>query len=177
MYGSLLSLSLSLYTWPSKRSLSCLPVKIVKALLRWTRMVEVRGSNPVQIQIFQLKSNKNFYLILLCLQICLYCTLSILDELYKILSFSSRTLSTFPFSSLLDPNICLRILYSNALSLRSSFNAIDHISQSWNMYICMYVYTYMYLCKYIRICRFTKWKNEFKSTKVDFHHSVDQILT
>ena len=33
-----------------------------------------------------------------------------------------------PFSSLLGPNICLKFLLSNTLSLDSSFNVRDHVS-------------------------------------------------
>ena len=37
-----------------------------------------------------------------------------------------------PFSSLLDPNIRLRILFSNTLSLDSSLNVRDHVSQPYS---------------------------------------------
>jgi len=37
-----------------------------------------------------------------------------------------------PFSSLLGPNILLRILFSNTLSLDSSLNVIDHVSHPYS---------------------------------------------
>ena len=37
--------------------------------------------------------------------------------------------STLPFSSLLGPNIRIRILFSNTLTLNSSLNVRDHVSQ------------------------------------------------
>jgi len=40
--------------------------------------------------------------------------------------------SPLPFSSHLDPNIRLRILFSNTLSLLSSLNVRDHSSQSYS---------------------------------------------
>ena len=40
--------------------------------------------------------------------------------------------SPLPFSSLLGPNIRLRILFSNTLSLRSSLNVRDHVSQPYS---------------------------------------------
>ena len=56
-------------------------------------------------------------------------TLTILGELYKPWSSSLWTLLHSPFSSLLGPNIRLRILFSNTLSLDSSLNVRDHVSQ------------------------------------------------
>ena len=57
--------------------------------------------------------------------------LSILGEGYKL--WSSLLWSLFPssFSSLLGPNISLRILLSNTLSLHSSLNGRDHVSQPY----------------------------------------------
>ena len=40
--------------------------------------------------------------------------------------------SSLPFSSILDPNICLRILFSNTLSLDSSLNVRDYVSQPYS---------------------------------------------
>ena len=45
---------------------------------------------------------------------------------------SLRSLLHTPFSSLLGPNICLRILFSNTLSLHSSLNVRDHVSQPYS---------------------------------------------
>ena len=59
-------------------------------------------------------------------------TLTIFGEQYKQRSSSLWSLLHSPFSSLLGPNICLRILFSNILSLRSSLNVRDHASQSYN---------------------------------------------
>ena len=56
-------------------------------------------------------------------------TLSILGERYKQLSSSLWSLLQSLFSSLLGPNIRLRALFSNTLSLRSSLNVRDHASQ------------------------------------------------
>ena len=37
-----------------------------------------------------------------------------------------------PYAFLLDPNIRIRILFSNALSLHSSLNVRDHVSQPYS---------------------------------------------
>ena len=52
-------------------------------------------------------------------------TLTILGERYKLWSSSLCSLLHSPFSSLLGPNIRLRILFSNTLSLHSSFYVRD----------------------------------------------------
>ena len=54
--------------------------------------------------------------------------LSILGERYKLWSSSLWSLLHSPFSSLLGPNIHLRILFSNTLSLHSSLNVGYHVS-------------------------------------------------
>ena len=41
-------------------------------------------------------------------------------------------LSPLPFSSLMDPNNRLRILFSKTLSLHSSLNVGDHVSQPYS---------------------------------------------
>ena len=58
-------------------------------------------------------------------------TLTILGERYKLWSSSLGILLHSPFSSLLGPNIRLRILFSNTLSLYSSFNVRDCVSQPY----------------------------------------------
>ena len=59
-------------------------------------------------------------------------TLTILHERYKLWSSSMRNLLHFPLSSLLSPNICFRILFTNTLSLHSSLNVRDHVSQLYS---------------------------------------------
>ena len=59
-------------------------------------------------------------------------TLTILGERYKLWSSSLRNLLHSPFSSLLLPNIRLRILFSNTLILHSSLNVRDHVSQPYS---------------------------------------------
>ena len=58
--------------------------------------------------------------------------LTILGERYKIWSSSFWTLFHSPFESLLCPNIRLRILFSNNLSLSFALNIRDHASQPYN---------------------------------------------
>ena len=51
-----------------------------------------------------------------------------------------------PLSSLLGPNIRLRILFSNTLSLDSSLNVRDHVSQPYittGNIIVLYFYEYL----------------------------------
>jgi hypothetical protein len=57
--------------------------------------------------------------------------ITLLGERYKLWSSSLWSLLHFPFSSLLSPNIRLRILFSNTLSLQSSLNVRDHASHQW----------------------------------------------
>ena len=59
-------------------------------------------------------------------------TLLILGERYKLWSSSLWSLLHSPFLSLLGPNIRLRILFSNTLSLDSSLNVRDHVSQPYS---------------------------------------------
>ena len=59
-------------------------------------------------------------------------TLTILSERYKLWSSSFWSLLHSPFSSLLGPNIRLRILFSNTLSLQSYLNLRDHVSQPYS---------------------------------------------
>ena len=55
-------------------------------------------------------------------------TLTILGERYNLWSSSLWSLLHSPFSSLLGPNIRLRILFSKTLSLDSSLNLRDHVT-------------------------------------------------
>ena len=59
-------------------------------------------------------------------------TTRILGEWYKLWSSSLWRLLHSPFSSFLGPNICLGILFSNTLSLNSSLNVSDHVSQPYS---------------------------------------------
>ena len=59
-------------------------------------------------------------------------TLPILGERYKLWNSPLGSLLHSPFSSLLGPNICIRILFSNTLSLHSSLNVRDHVSQPYS---------------------------------------------
>ena len=58
--------------------------------------------------------------------------LTISGERYKLWSSSLWSLFHSPFSSLLGPNIRLRILFSNTLSQNSSLNVRDHVSQPYS---------------------------------------------
>ena len=60
-------------------------------------------------------------------------TLTILGERYKLLSSSLWSLLHSPFTSILDPNIRLKILYSNTVSLRSPLNVSDHVALFTNL--------------------------------------------
>ena len=56
-------------------------------------------------------------------------TLTILDERCKLWSSSLKSLLHSPFSSFLGANARLRILFLNSLSLHSTLNVRDHVSQ------------------------------------------------
>jgi hypothetical protein len=90
--------------------LAGLPVKILKACLRSS----ILATWPVHLSLLDL------------------ITLTILGERYKQWSYSLWSLLHFPFSSLLDPNIHLRILLSNTFCLRFSLNVRDHASQPYS---------------------------------------------
>jgi hypothetical protein len=55
-----------------------------------------------------------------------------LGERYKLWSSSLWRLYYFSFASLLSPNIFLRILFWNTLSLHSFLNVRDHVSQPYS---------------------------------------------
>ena len=95
---------------PPQRSLSCsLPVKILKALLPSSILVTC----PAHLNLLDL------------------ITRTILDERYKLWSSSLWSRLHSPFASLMGQNIRLKILFSNTLSLRSSLNIRDHVSQPY----------------------------------------------
>ena len=80
--------------------------------------------------------------------------------MYKLWSSSLWSLLHTPFSSLLGPNIHLRILFSNILSLDSSLNVRDHVSQSYSTTGNDYNFIYRYLkvqvqYKHFRECRYS----------------------
>ena len=56
--------------------------------------------------------------------------LTIVSLRYKLRSSSLWSLFQSQFSCLLSPNICLRILFSNTLVLKSSISIRHHVSQS-----------------------------------------------
>ena len=87
-----------------------LPVKILKAVLPFS----ILTASPVHINLL--------YPI----------TVIILSERYKLWISSFWSLLYSPLSFLLDPNIRLRILFSNTLSLHSSLNVRDHVSQPYS---------------------------------------------
>ena len=67
-------------------------------------------------------------------------TLTMLGERYKPWSSSSWSLLHSPFALILGPNIRLWILFSNTLSLFSSYNVRDLVSQSyWQRYCFIYI--------------------------------------
>ena len=59
-------------------------------------------------------------------------TLTILGERYKLWSTSLWSFLHSPLPSLLGPNIRLRILFSNTLSLHSCLNVRDYVTQPYN---------------------------------------------
>ena len=89
---------------PPQRSFPLgLPVKILKALLPSS----IVATCPAHLNLLDL------------------ITLTILGERYKLRSFSLWSLVHFPFSSLLGPNIRLRILFSQ-------LNKIQHYEKIWS---------------------------------------------
>ena len=86
-------------------------------------------------------------------------TLTILGEWYKLQSSSLWSLLHSPFSSLLGPNTRLRILFSNTLSLPSSFNIKDHASQPYSRssnIIVLYILIFKFLERKVCVLKF--WK-------------------
>ena len=77
-------------------------------------------------------------------------TLIILRKRYKLRSYSFWSLLNSPFSSLLGPDLRLWILFSNTLSLHSSFNIRDHVSQPYSTtgsIIVLYVLIFKFLSR------------------------------
>ena len=75
-------------------------------------------------------------------------TLTILDDRYKQWSSSLWSLLHFAFSSLLGPNIRLRIRFSNTPSLHSSLNVRGHVSQPHSLTgnsIVLYILIFKFL--------------------------------
>ena len=58
--------------------------------------------------------------------------MTVLGERYKLCSSSLWSILHSPFTSLVGPNICLRILFSRTHSLRSSLNVREHASQPYS---------------------------------------------
>ena len=83
-------------------------------------------------------------------------TLTILDERYELWSSSLWSLLHSPLSSLLGPNIRLRILFSNTLSLDSSLNVRDYVSHPYST-------TGNIIVIYILIFKFLERSREDKS--------------
>ena len=59
-------------------------------------------------------------------------TLTVLGQRYKLWISSFWSLLHSPFSSLLGPNIHLKILFSNSRSLRCTLDVRDHVSQPYS---------------------------------------------
>ena len=76
-------------------------------------------------------------------------TLNMLGERYKLWN-SSWSLLHFPFASLLGPNICLRILFSNILSLHSPLKISDHVFQTYsttgNIIVLYILHIFIFKC-------------------------------
>jgi hypothetical protein len=75
-------------------------------------------------------------------------TLTILGERYKLWSSSLWSLLYSTFASLLGPNIRLRILFSNTLSLHSSLKVTDHVSHPYSTtgsIILLYIWIFKFL--------------------------------
>ena len=87
-----------------------LPVKILKAVLPSSILV----TWPTHLSLLNL------------------ITLTILGVRYKPWSSSLWRLLHSPFASFLDPNIRLKILFSDTLSLHSFLNVRDHVSQPYS---------------------------------------------
>ena len=94
-------------------------------------------------------------------------TLIMIAERYKLWSSSLWSLLHSPFSSILGPNIRLRILFSNTLSLDSSLNVRDHLSQPYSTtgnIIVLYILIFKFFersleDKCVKLGLYTVWKN------------------
>ena len=97
-------------------------------------------------------------------------TLIIIGEWYKLWSSSWWGLLYSPFSSLLDPNTRLRILFSNTLSLRFSLNVSQTYIWTGNVTVRVYFtypwsrnginrkYRHLIIYRYIMSLHMNKWK-------------------
>ena len=69
-----------------------------------------------------------------------------------------------PFSSLLGPNICLRILFSNTLSLQSSLNVRDHVSHPCSttgniIVLCILIFKFLDTINTLNITFLHRWED------------------
>jgi hypothetical protein len=94
----------------------------------------------------------------------------IFGDQYRSLSYSLRSFLHSPVTSpLLDTTTLLSTLFSNTLSLRSSLNVRDQVSQhteqqatlkfSIYLYFYTYIYIYLYICIYLYIYIFYIYLN------------------
>ena len=75
-------------------------------------------------------------------------TLNLIGELYRVWSSSLWSLLHSPFSALLGPNICLRILFLNTLSLHCCSNVKYYVSKPYNTndnIIVLYILIFKFL--------------------------------
>ena len=109
--------------------------KIILILSSHLRLGLPKGLFPVGLPVKNLKALLPSSILATCpahLYLIDLITLTILGERYKLCSFSLWSLLHSPFSSLLGPNIRPTILFSNILSLHSSLNARDYVSQPYS---------------------------------------------
>ena len=107
-------------------------------------------------------------------------TLIVLGGRYKLWSSSLWSLLHSPFASLLDPNIRLRVLFSNTLSLRFTLNVRDHAPLPFSttrQYYCFIYYNIQILREKSRRLKcldwIITWISCFKST---FYFLLNRIL-
>jgi hypothetical protein len=94
---------------------------------KWSVSLRFPHNKPVYASPHPIRTTRPAHLFFLD-----FITRTILDEGYRSLSFSLRSFIPSPVtSSLLDPNIILNNLFSNTLSLRSSLNVSDQVSNPY----------------------------------------------